>query len=271
MFTHLLALVILPALALSQTIPIALSGNFTDATTLVVSLDPHEITLTSNLTLPLADTKQPPTFSLGDSDGINTSAVYTIVCIDPDAPANVSAVLHYLNTNYSPSGNGTQLVSDNTSPIVEWAPPGPPEGTGSHRYIFLLFRQRPRDGFEVQGIEEGVRIGFNVEEWWELNQLEAPIAGAVFLANADDQGAVGGDDEATTTRSTGSSSAATSAATSAAPSGAADAAPPATTSASGEAGADANGDGAGSAAGRSVAGLSAVLGAAVAGVVWVFL
>jgi phosphatidylethanolamine-binding protein (PEBP) family uncharacterized protein len=61
--------------------------------------------------------------------------LYTLICIDPDAPGAASPWLHWLVINCS----GTTVSSGNE--IVSWAPPTPPPGSGIHRYIFQLYRQ----------------------------------------------------------------------------------------------------------------------------------
>jgi hypothetical protein len=81
--------------------------------------------------VPLAETKQTPTFALGDSSPINTNAKYIVVGIDPDAPSRnnptVAQVLHYLNDNFSPKpGQGTNITSSNKQALMSFRPPGPP-------------------------------------------------------------------------------------------------------------------------------------------------
>ena len=56
---------------------------------------------------------------------------YTVVCWDPDAPAK--SWLHWLVINCTTIDSGKALQP--------WAPPSPPPGSGTHRYIFGLFQQ----------------------------------------------------------------------------------------------------------------------------------
>jgi len=158
-------------------IPTELTTGFTSSTNLVLTFGSNE--LTNGQVVPLATTRTAPTFALGDSDGINTNANYIIVCIDPDAPAPASQVLHFLGTDFSPApGIGTNLTSD-VEPALEYMPPGPPEGTGPHRYIWLLYRQ-PR-GFTIQNVPTN-RTGFDVEAWRVGNALGEAVAGTFFVA-----------------------------------------------------------------------------------------
>jgi hypothetical protein len=71
---------------------------------------------------------------------------YTLIAWDPDAPQ--ASWLHWLVVNIpgaaSPAAGST---------VVPWAPPTPPPGTGTHRYIFGLFLQgsQPLDSAALAG------------------------------------------------------------------------------------------------------------------------
>ncbi|KAI5842812.1 phosphatidylethanolamine-binding protein, partial [Tricharina praecox] len=107
------------------------------------------------------------------------NANYIILCIDPDAPAPASQVLHFLGTDFSPApGIGTNLSSD-VDAALEYAPPAPPQGTGRHRYVWLLYRQ-PR-GFVISDVPEN-RTGFDVQAWRGKNSLAEAVAGTFFVA-----------------------------------------------------------------------------------------
>lgn len=62
-------------------------------------------------------------------------ALYTLMVWDPDAPPTARAYLHWLVTNIA----GDTPTKGTT--LMPWAPPTPPAGTGTHRYIFGLFQQ----------------------------------------------------------------------------------------------------------------------------------
>jgi len=61
-------------------------------------------------------------------------AMNTLICWDPDAPEK--SWLHWLVVNCTDDSpaSGKELTP--------WFPPGPPPGTGEHRYIFGLFQQK---------------------------------------------------------------------------------------------------------------------------------
>jgi phosphatidylethanolamine-binding protein (PEBP) family uncharacterized protein len=82
--------------------------------------------------------------------------LYTLVCVDPDAPGPNAPWLHWLVANCAGEGVASGEV------VVPWAPPTPPSGT--HRYIFKLYRQagagpvdmsdvvRERPAFPLEGL-----------------------------------------------------------------------------------------------------------------------
>lgn len=65
-------------------------------------------------------------------------AYYTVLMVDPDAPSRSKPfvqVRHWLVMNVP----GDEVEKGET--IAEYAGSGPPEGTGLHRYIFLVYKQ----------------------------------------------------------------------------------------------------------------------------------
>lgn len=65
--------------------------------------------------------------------------LYTIALVDPDGPSRANPIrgecLHWLVVNV----RGTEPSTGET--LVEYIGSGPPEGTGLHRYILLIYRQ----------------------------------------------------------------------------------------------------------------------------------
>lgn len=65
--------------------------------------------------------------------------------------------------------------------------PGPPEGSGLHRYIFLAFRQPARLVLdEKDEMRREVRYKFNTKEFVKRYNLSLPVAGNFFQAQTDD-------------------------------------------------------------------------------------
>jgi hypothetical protein len=131
------------------------------------------------------DLSKVPKFALGESSGINTNAKFIVLMIDPDVNGNPDVVapqtLHYMRTDFQPSGQAVNIVSE-SAPAVKYV--GPEATTGgngtAHRYVFLLYSQ-PQN-FKLQGVDANQRMGFDVKKWRELNGLQPAIAGVHFVA-----------------------------------------------------------------------------------------
>lgn len=127
---------------------------------------------------------------------------YVITLTDPDAPSRTnpkwSEMCHWIASNMSLS-QSTPLAlpqldlapskrQTNVHNVVKYKAPAPPEKTGKHRYVFLVFA--PRNGSDealhVSRPEErrhwGTgRIGGGVREWARANGL-VPVAGNFLYA-----------------------------------------------------------------------------------------
>ncbi|KAF2106679.1 phosphatidylethanolamine-binding protein [Lophiotrema nucula] len=145
-----------------------------------------------------------PTVTLHDEsnpDGCaTTNMTYVVTLTDPDAPSRDdpkwSEMCHWIAANVSlsnanlysilpiPAIRVDQDVSVKSSPddVVEYKPPGPPEKTGKHRYVFLVFA--PRNGtslpLQLSAPEERQHWGTGkerggVREWADSNGL-VPVA-----------------------------------------------------------------------------------------------
>ncbi|KAF8919722.1 hypothetical protein BGZ52_012263, partial [Haplosporangium bisporale] len=64
--------------------------------------------------------------------------------VDPDAPSRLNPTygqwLHWLVVNLTIESFGTLSVPKGTT-LMPYMSPGPPNGTGKHRYVFLLYEQ----------------------------------------------------------------------------------------------------------------------------------
>ncbi|CZR53830.1 uncharacterized protein PAC_03712 [Phialocephala subalpina] len=65
---------------------------------------------------------------------------FTLALTDPDAPSRKNPKWSEMSFNETNSGLESTLdfTSDTKSDLVEYKPPGPPEKTGYHRYVFVL-------------------------------------------------------------------------------------------------------------------------------------
>ncbi|KAJ0183308.1 hypothetical protein K1T71_001284 [Dendrolimus kikuchii] len=106
---------------------------------------------------------------------------YTILMVDPDAPPQAEGefYLHMLKLNIP----GLALkVKEGTKTIGidfrGYKPPTPPRGSGSHRYISLLYEQA--DGNNFLPTVPTFRNRFGLAKWLIGKNLCGPIAGTQF-------------------------------------------------------------------------------------------
>lgn len=99
------------------------------------------VTYSGNLKVELGKELQPK--QVKDQPEVTWDAeegsLYTLLMVDPDAPSRETPtyreILHWLVINIP--GN---KVADGQV-IAEYIGSGPPEGSGLHRYVFLIFKQ----------------------------------------------------------------------------------------------------------------------------------
>ncbi|TFK66316.1 PEBP-like protein [Pluteus cervinus] len=76
---------------------------------------------------------------------------YTLVLTDPDAPSRSEPKnrewRHWIVQGLKPNGLGNEFKKTKEA-ITMYYPPSPPEGSGPHRYTFLLF-QEPNGGYTI--------------------------------------------------------------------------------------------------------------------------
>ncbi|KAI9095254.1 phosphatidylethanolamine binding protein [Phlyctochytrium arcticum] len=98
-------------------------------------------------------------------------AFYTIICVDPDAPTREKPtqgeIRHWLVANIP----GSDVY--NGEDLTDWIEPQPESGTGLHRIVFLLFKQKGRQELPVI---EGKRSGFNAAQWAKRKNMTLEAA-----------------------------------------------------------------------------------------------
>ncbi|CCH58314.1 hypothetical protein TBLA_0A05210 [Henningerozyma blattae CBS 6284] len=134
---------------------------------------------------------------------INDSDLFTLVMTDPDAPSRTdkkwSEFCHYiegdiklLQENQHTTGGvvtdpqffATSIANGNV--LQSYHPPGPPKGTGKHRYVLILYKQPPRtSSSQFTKVTGRPNWGYGtpatgVHKWATENKLE-PIAANFFL------------------------------------------------------------------------------------------
>jgi len=122
-------------------------------------------------------------------EGQDVKYNFTIALTDPDAPSRKnpkwSQMCHWVATI---SADGYQ------STVIDYKPPGPPSGTGKHRYVFVLLNGNTTDleapskrqhwGFG-KGKGDNGRKTKGVQEWADSEGLE--IVGANWFVAEDDE------------------------------------------------------------------------------------
>ncbi|KAJ3155070.1 hypothetical protein HDU89_007260 [Geranomyces variabilis] len=105
--------------------------------------------------------------------------LHTLLMVDPDVPSRASAsptagqFRHMALLNIRGSDIATALAA---SPYVG---PGPPRGSGPHRYTFLLFKQTAEVSAATAGIGAADRAGFKAQEF--ADKLGLQLVGANFM------------------------------------------------------------------------------------------
>uniref|UniRef100_A0A0N4ZIC6 Phosphatidylethanolamine-binding protein n=1 Tax=Parastrongyloides trichosuri TaxID=131310 RepID=A0A0N4ZIC6_PARTI len=118
----------------------------------------------------------------------NSSSYYTLLMTDPDAPSRedpkFGEVKHWLVMNIPGSD-----VSKGEE-IAEYVGSGAPQGTGLHRYIFLLYKQPSKidtdSEIKANRFTRNGRFNWNVKEFSKKYNLEGPIYGNFYQAQYDD-------------------------------------------------------------------------------------
>lgn len=114
-------------------------------------------------------------------------SLYTLLMTDPDAPSRTNPKMkewhHWLIGNIP----GNQI--DKGDVITDYVGSGPPQGSGLHRYVFLVFKQPKKLSFNEQKISRTTGKGrekFSTKNFVKKYSLGAPIAGNMFQAQYDD-------------------------------------------------------------------------------------
>ncbi|KAH8383826.1 hypothetical protein KR009_010719 [Drosophila setifemur] len=112
---------------------------------------------------------------------------YTLIMTDPDAPSRAEPKFrefkHWVLVNIA----GNDLASGEE--IAGYVGSGPPQGTGLHRYVFLLYKQSGKLEFDEERVSNKSRKDrpkFSAAKFAEKHQLGQPIAGTFYQAQYDD-------------------------------------------------------------------------------------
>jgi len=139
------------------------------ATVAAIEYDSKNVVNTGN-TLELHPTQNQPSRIYWDHEkGSSPLTYYTLMMVDPDAPSAKTHEyrhwLHWLIVNIpSSAASGDHIDVRKGHIIAPYKGPAPPLHTGSHRYVFLIYRQPQQlDTLHVTNITE--RESFKIESW----------------------------------------------------------------------------------------------------------
>lgn len=117
----------------------------------------------------------------------NPDQLYTLAMVDPDAPSRKDPtfreILHCLIANIP--GNNV----DKGNVLAAYVGSGPPQGTGLHRYVFLVYHQKNGKLASEMNIPNNSRQGrvkFSIRKFAKDNNLGEPIAANFYQAKYDD-------------------------------------------------------------------------------------
>ena len=112
---------------------------------------------------------------------------YTLALVDPDAPSRKSPQFreyqHWLVVNIP----GSDIAKGDV--LTAYVGSGPPEGSGLHRYVFLVFKQ-PRklkcDEARIPKNSGSNRGKFSIMKFAKKYKLGEPLAGNFYQAQWDE-------------------------------------------------------------------------------------
>ncbi|XP_013193283.2 protein D3 [Amyelois transitella] len=114
------------------------------------------------------------------------NSYYTLVFTDPDnydGPKKLYREWHHWLVVNIPGNN----VSDGET-LSGYIGSGPPEGTGIHRYVYILYKQPGKLSFDERRLTnrsiEG-RAAFSTNEFAKKHNLGAPVGGNFYRAQFD--------------------------------------------------------------------------------------
>ncbi|KAF2636451.1 hypothetical protein P280DRAFT_510413 [Massarina eburnea CBS 473.64] len=146
-----------------------------------------------------------PTFALGDSSGISTTTLFTVMMVD--TTSDDSRTLHYVRSNFKSSGIVNIETKD--SPILSYKAPGAFGETGDDRkYTFLMYRNPNRAMLKTLKMPEDGKT-LDIKKFQTDNGLSDPVAGMGMVVKLG--GGSGGSGQASASPSASASSSAAAA------------------------------------------------------------
>ncbi|XP_063231698.1 protein D3-like [Bacillus rossius redtenbacheri] len=116
-------------------------------------------------------------------DGADPEKTYTLIMVDPDAPNHSEGQywLHWIVANIKGADLRSGNIGSSHTVVTSYHPPGPPKGTGPHRYVFLLLEQAKS---KVSMESPDKRPRFNLATYLSIQEGKfcRLVAGAQFRA-----------------------------------------------------------------------------------------
>ncbi|XP_077571780.1 phosphatidylethanolamine-binding protein 1 [Stigmatopora nigra] len=151
---------------------------------LIVKYDSVEIDQLGKVLTPTQVQNRPTSIKW---EGCDPTKLYTLALTDPDAPSRKNPKFrewhHFLVVNMKGNDMSTGVV------LSDYVGSGPPQGTGLHRYVWLVYSQS-----EALSCTEPVltnrsgdgRGKFSVRSFRRKYGLDAPVAACCYQAEWDD-------------------------------------------------------------------------------------
>ncbi|XP_049529582.1 protein D3-like [Anopheles darlingi] len=112
--------------------------------------------------------------------------LYTVLMADPDAPSRSNPEMR--SWKHWVVGNVLGTRVDQGTVLADYVGSGPPQGTGLHRYVFLVYQQPGNLTFDetVLSSRNPNRGKWSPEDFAIKYELRDPIAGNFYQAQYDD-------------------------------------------------------------------------------------
>ncbi|GJN66080.1 hypothetical protein PLIIFM63780_003549 [Purpureocillium lilacinum] len=151
-------------------------SDFKPSTALAVAYDGKQVEL-GNL-FRAYECKLAPFISFEPEANVPSSASYTLMLVDPDAPTPEDPKFafwrHWVLPGLQPLAGVDGVVAQTKPAVTDYLGPGPKDSSNPHRYLFLLFREP--DGLDlteadVGGHEFPQRRSFDAPAFVEQHKL----------------------------------------------------------------------------------------------------
>ncbi|EEH48638.1 uncharacterized protein PADG_04717 [Paracoccidioides brasiliensis Pb18] len=139
--------------------------------------------ITNGETVNLEDARNPPTFALGDSSGVNRAISYTILMLD--TTDNNARKVQFLQSGFRATGDKTKLETQEV-PIIPYEAPSP--DAGPRQFSFLLYQHQGQQPAQLKAESNGDAGPFDVKAFESANNLKPARAGIALLVRDSNYG-----------------------------------------------------------------------------------